>query len=172
MSDSSNWLAFRFPSHLHLFGSVTDFDSNRFAVVLSETFALSPSVPELARRECANSPAASLDTTTSTVSVPRSTCNPMSTTGEFGFELLPLFEPVSDLHFLLLFSGSVGNVCSYPNGVASCNSGYCSLTGCQSGYQLKTTAFLGLLFPQTTCVAVDTSSDVSSWSCISSLAVW
>jgi len=47
--------------------------------VLSETFARSPSVPELAPREFVSSLLANLDTTTSTVFVPRSTCKPMST---------------------------------------------------------------------------------------------
>ncbi|GAA5945257.1 uncharacterized protein JCM15063_003009 [Sporobolomyces koalae] len=57
--------------------------------------------------------------------------------------------------------GSVGTQCSaaFPNGIASCNYGSCQLTGCQPGYQLQTSAFLGFLFPQTTCAAVDTQSD-------------
>ncbi|GAA5901628.1 uncharacterized protein JCM6883_000344 [Sporobolomyces salmoneus] len=55
--------------------------------------------------------------------------------------------------------GSIGNKCNYANGVASCSGGSCQLTGCQSGYELKTSAILGFLFPQTTCQAVDTSSD-------------
>lgn len=137
------------------------------AVVPWATFAPSPSVPELAPRESVNSLAASLDTTTSTVSVPRLTCKPMLTTGKFSnFELSLSTQRLTFLS--ILFSGSIGNVCSYPNGVASCNNGYCSLTGCQSGYQLKTTAFLGLLFPQTSCAAVDTSSDVRYFYLLSS----
>lgn len=55
--------------------------------------------------------------------------------------------------------GSVGNKCAFDNGVASCSGGSCTLTGCQPGYQLQTSAFLGIFFPQTTCQAVDTSSD-------------
>ncbi|GAA5822784.1 hypothetical protein JCM10212_001513 [Sporobolomyces blumeae] len=58
--------------------------------------------------------------------------------------------------------GSVGNKCSYDNGVGTCSSGSCSLTSCNSGYQLQTTAFLGLFWPSTSCVAVDTTSDVNN----------
>ncbi|GAA5917613.1 hypothetical protein JCM5296_000346 [Sporobolomyces johnsonii] len=58
--------------------------------------------------------------------------------------------------------GSLGNTCSFTNGIAGCSSGSCFLSGCSPGYE-KTTTYAFLWFwPTTICTPVDMQTDVNN----------
>ncbi|BGO97110.1 Proteophosphoglycan 5 [Rhodotorula toruloides ATCC 204091] len=59
--------------------------------------------------------------------------------------------------------GSLGNKCSVANGVAGCSAGSCTVASCNAGYTQQTTySFFGLFGSSTSCVAVNTASDVNN----------
>ncbi|KDE03139.1 hypothetical protein MVLG_06336 [Microbotryum lychnidis-dioicae p1A1 Lamole] len=58
--------------------------------------------------------------------------------------------------------GSVGNVCSFPNGAGSCVANQCKLTSCNAGFALMTTGGSFFSAPTSSCVAVDTQTDINN----------
>jgi hypothetical protein len=151
-NDLNNWFVALSLSFFPDFSDVISSTAVRVATSVS-----SPTEPELARAVCARSRRATAVSTRSTESAPRSTSRLTRTTGA-----LSSYSSSRSFFnaFSVSFSGSVGKVCSYANGIAGCSGGSCYLAGCNSGFSSSTTYnLLGLLGSSTSCSAVDLTSD-------------
>ena len=87
------------------------------------------------------------DISTSTEFAHTTTCSRTRTTGAKGcFFITDQFADHRD-------SGTVGNVCSFPNGLGACSAGVCAYSSCTSPYALANNV----------CTKVDLNSDPKHW---------